>query len=867
MKRTFFCLAGLLITASVFSQTYWSLTGNGGTTTSNFLGTTDTMPLIFKVNNQWAGFTGSSSKNNVSFGYLSMTNARGNGIANTAIGAQSLQYNNASTGNVAVGTWALQWCTQGDNNTAVGLSAMGNSQPVGNNNVAIGQTALFNNKASENTAVGAAAMYNNTTGTGLTGVGYRALVSNTTGEFNTAIGYQSLRMNTIGYWNVALGSGSLQSNTTGYMNTAGGNSSMFFNQTGHENTAFGEQALGGNIDGYFNTAMGNRALWSVKQTPGVGDSGYGHGKYNTAVGYESLRDMVTGEYNVAVGVHALRVDSTGTDNIGIGCYALTSNKTGGYNVAVGNQALSANISGSDNVAIGDRALTSCTASELVAIGKNALYSNTSGIANTATGASALRSNMVGNYNTAYGYNTLYFNTGGYQNTAIGCYALRSNMIGFSNTATGMSALRSNTTGYQNTANGLCALYSNIRGNYNTANGTYALYYSGGSDYNVANGYQALLYNNGGSWNTANGTNALYCNTFGNNNTADGYGALSRNTTGCNNTAIGYYANVSADNLSNATAIGYNAIATASNQVRIGNTSVASIGGNAPWTNFSDGRAKKNIRQDVPGLAFINRLHPVTYTINPDAVDSLFNAIRKEVTDSLPALALDGDSLPVLGRMPQMQRTPQMLQIEKAERELQQRKLHTGFVAQDVEKAAKSVGYDFDGVDVDENGIYGLRYSEFVVPLVKAVQELSQQNDSLKHEIAQLEAVHEVAIITALEHQVEELTGTVNRLTGKENQPVFDTDSRLTPNVSLEQNFPNPFNHSTTINYTLPQSYYSAKIVVTDVSGRVFKQNSLNSGAGASHVKINTSHLSPGVYYYSLYVDNTLVDSKKMIVTK
>jgi len=49
---------------------------------------------------------------------------------------------------------------------------------------------------------------------------------------------------------------------------------------------------------------------------------------------------------------------------------------------------------------------------------------------------------------------------------------------------------------------------------------------------------------------------------------------------------------------------------------------------------------------------------------------------------------------------------------------------TGFLAQDVEAAAKSIGYDFSGVDVPKNStdLYGLKYGDFVVPLVKAVQE-------------------------------------------------------------------------------------------------------------------------------------------------
>lgn len=56
------------------------------------------------------------------------------------------------------------------------------------------------------------------------------------------------------------------------------------------------------------------------------------------------------------------------------------------------------------------------------------------------------------------------------------------------------------------------------------------------------------------------------------------------------------------------------------------------------------------------------------------------------------------------------------------------------------------GYDFSGVDKpeDANGLYGLRYAEFVVPLVKAVQKqqsiiqtLQEINQQLKDKTASL----------------------------------------------------------------------------------------------------------------------------------
>ena len=55
------------------------------------------------------------------------------------------------------------------------------------------------------------------------------------------------------------------------------------------------------------------------------------------------------------------------------------------------------------------------------------------------------------------------------------------------------------------------------------------------------------------------------------------------------------------------------------------------------------------------------------------------------------------------------------------------RLHTGFLAQDVEKIANDLGYQFDGVNkpAGEKDHYSLAYSQFIMPLVKAVQEQQQ----------------------------------------------------------------------------------------------------------------------------------------------
>ena len=325
----------------------------------------------------------------------------------------------------------------------------------------------------------------------------------------------------------------------------------------------------------------------------------------------------------------------------------------------------------------------------------------------------------GQRNTGIGKSALYY--GGYSNTAVGWNSLETDSTGAYNTAIGAISLLNNESGNENTATGNGALYKLINGSDNTAVGTFALEANFSGDYNVAVGAYALFNAYNSESNTAMGYQSLYSSTTGFNNTAIGYESLHKCTGGLQNTSVGYNAgfNVTSgdDNtfigtnsncgstgaLENATALGYAATVTADNHIHIGNTSISSIGGQVGWSSFSDERIKNNIQENVPGLAFINLLKPVTYHFDVNKQESILGKVT-ENSDS-------------------------KYDIEKIQ--------FTGFLAQDVEKAAKQINYDFSGIDKPANNkdVYGLRYSDFVVPLVKAVQELSAQNDSLKNDNA------------------------------------------------------------------------------------------------------------------------------------
>lgn len=334
---------------------------------------------------------------------------------------------------------------------------------------------------------------------------------------------------------------------------------------------------------------------------------------------------------------------------------------------------------------------------------------------------------------------------------------------------------------------------------------------------------------------------MYYNTSGAANTAYGLEALLNNTTGSYNTGIGEVAGPTSGSLSNTTSIGYDAAASANNSVVIGNSSVTSIGGYAGWTNFSDGRFKKNINHNVPGLAFINKLVPITYNLDIDGIE----AMRQKNASSAKTL---GGASP-----PRPSDDPAIKQFRKEKSAV----LYTGFVAQDVEQAARTVGYDFSGVDKPKDAqqsFYGLRYSDFVVPLVKAVQELSRKNDSLENALAESNAQ-----LSQRLDQLEKLLG-VKAITDQSSSTLSLSSARLA------QNIPNPFNQTTLINYYLPQTTGSAMIRITGMNGETIKSMALN-GTGAGQLNVQTAQLAAGTYMYTLIVDGNLVDTKKMVVVK
>jgi hypothetical protein len=112
--------------------------------------------------------------------------------------------------------------------------------------------------------------------------------------------------------------------------------------------------------------------------------------------------------------------------------------------------------------------------------------------------------------------------------------------------------------------------------------------------------------------------------------------------------------------------------------------------------------KTNVQEDSLGLSFINRLRPVKFTWKPS----------NELEQDNPYYAEENkrDTTTVIH----------------------------GLIAQEVKAALDAEGVDtFAGWDMGADGIQAVSREMFVTPLIKAIQELKAELDTVKAELAAL----------------------------------------------------------------------------------------------------------------------------------
>jgi len=360
----------------------------------------------------------------------------------------------------------------------------------------------------------------------------------------------------------------------------------------------------------------------------------------------------------------------------------------------GNVALAANFLGTTNaidlVFRRNNLAAGRIAATSTSFGVGALAANTTGANNTAFGTNALAANNAAANNTAVGFNSLAINT-----------ATNNVDTGDRNTAVGSGALATLNGGNNNTAvgfNALTLIPSTTR--FNTAVGSNALsgINAAAAIHNVAVGYNTMIGSGTITESVAVGSGALSAaRDPSTRNTALGFNAGTALTTGNDNVVIGANATVTAT-LNNQIAIGSGATTSASNSIRLGNTAIATAEVQVAWTVNSDVRWKNTIKDSALGLHFLQTLRPVSYIRNNDAA----------------------------------------------------KKTEYGFIAQELETAFIKAGDSNNAVvSKDADGMYGVRYNDFISITIKAIQEQQEQIEELKKANAALQNIN-AAILKRLE---------------------------------------------------------------------------------------------------------------------
>jgi len=148
---------------------------------------------------------------------------------------------------------------------------------------------------------------------------------------------------------------------------------------------------------------------------------------------------------------------------------------------------------------------------------------------------------------------------------------------------------------------------------------------------------------------------------------------------------------------------------------------------------------------------------------------------------------------------------------------------------------------------NSNDYFALNYTEFVVPLVKAVQELSAKVDSLQ----------------GIQKSQRNANPNSDDEQGQSKSEII-IQIELANNIILYQNEPNPFGENTAIRYFVPEGLTEkAFITFYDSYGKEIKRVEIKQ-KGFGRISADTQNLTGGAYSYSIIVNDVVKDTRKMI---
>ena len=183
------------------------------------------------------------------------------------------------------------------------------------------------------------------------------------------------------------------------------------------------------------------------------------------------------------------------------------------------------------------------------------------------------------------------------------------------------------------------------------------------------------------------------------------------------------------------------------------------------------------------------------------------------------------------------------------------KTKIGFLAQELEKEFP----ELVNVPTSKDELYSIDYQGMIPVLVEAIKEQQFQIENLQ---AQVNACCQ-GTPPAYSPPRDPEEGN-----GKENpeKSTYINNVQDAEKAKLFQNIPNPFSTNTEIRFEIPQNVSSAKLLVHDMQGAEIKSYNVTT-RGAGNIIIQAQELPAGMYMYTLLVNNAIIDTKKMILTK
>ena len=179
----------------------------------------------------------------------------------------------------------------------------------------------------------------------------------------------------------------------------------------------------------------------------------------------------------------------------------------------------------------------------------------------------------------------------------------------------------------------------------------------------------------------------------------------------------------------------------------------------------------------------------------------------------------------------------------------------GLIAQELQEIAPVFVSDHEYVEKDDMGkvvssetYLKIHDSEIKYLLVNAIKDQQKIIESQE------------AVISDLEERLSKIEESLSNHNTDVQNEILEKGS------VLFQNIPNPASSTTTINYEVPSSANNAQINVVDSKGSIVKNIALDN-MGKGSVSLNIEDLPSGIYHYTLVVDGSTIETKKMVLNK